>query len=101
MRLHQPTIDYEISERVMTDHRADQAREEVLDHRGVNAAMEAFWATLKRELAWIHQRRSWSSRAELRAALFDYIEAFYNRTRHQARLDHRTPAEVYTAASAA
>jgi putative transposase len=62
-----------------------------------NAAMEAFWATLKRELAWIHQQTRWSSRAELRAALFDYIEAFYNRQRHQARLDHRTPAEVYTA----
>ena len=63
----------------------------------VNAAMEALWATLKRELAWIHQRRRWSSRAELRAALFDYIEAFYNRARHQAGLDHRTPSEVYTA----
>ena len=34
-----------------------------------NAAMEAFWATLnKRELAWIHRRPRWSSRAELRAA---------------------------------
>jgi transposase InsO family protein len=66
-----------------------------------NAAMEAFWATLKRELAWIYQRRSWSSRAELRAALFVYIEAFYNRSRHQAGLDHRTPAEVYTAARVA
>jgi putative transposase len=62
-----------------------------------NAAMEAFWATLKRELAWIHQRQRWSSRAELRVALFDYIETFYNRSRHQARLDHRTPAEVYAA----
>jgi transposase InsO family protein len=63
--------------------------------------MEAFWATLKRELAWIHQRRSWLTPAELRSALFDYIEAFYNRARHQAGLDHRSPAEVYTAASAA
>jgi hypothetical protein len=27
------------------------------------------------------------------AALFDYIEIFYNRERHQAGLDHRTPAE--------
>jgi len=62
-----------------------------------NAAMESFWATLKRELAWIHQRQRWSSRAELRAALFDYIETFYNRQRHQAGLDHRTPSEVYTA----
>ena len=66
-----------------------------------NAAMEAFWATLKRELAWIHHRDRWSSRAELRAALFDYIEAFYNRARHQAGLDHRTPSEVYAATAAA
>lgn len=63
-----------------------------------NAAMEAFWATLKRELAWIHGRQRWSSRAELRGALFDYIEVFYNRARHQARLDHHTPAEAYAAA---
>jgi len=63
-----------------------------------NAAMEAFWATLKRELAWIHGRQHWSSRAALRGALFDYIEAFYNRARHQAGLGHRTPHEVYAAA---
>ncbi len=66
-----------------------------------NAAMEAFWATLKRELAWIHQRRHWTSRAELRAALFGYIEAFYNRQRHQVGLGHRTPAEVYAASRVA
>lgn len=58
-----------------------------------NAAMEAFWSTLKRELAHIHGRQHWPSRAELRAALFDYIEAFYNRARHQAGLGHLTPAE--------
>lgn len=64
-----------------------------------NAAMEAFWATLKRELAWIHRQQRWASRAALRSALFDYIEVFYNRGRHQAGLDHRTPAEAYAAAS--
>jgi putative transposase len=58
-----------------------------------NAAMEAFWSTLKRELAHIHRRRRWATRAELRAALFDYIETFYNRARHQTGLDHLTPAE--------
>ncbi len=62
-----------------------------------NAAMESFWATLKRELEWIHGTRRWNTRAELRAALFDYIEVFYNRTRHQTRLDHHTPSEVYAA----
>lgn len=58
-----------------------------------NAAMEAFWSTLKRELAHIHGNRRWHTRAQLRAALFDYIETFYNRARHQAGLGHRTPAE--------
>jgi hypothetical protein len=33
--------------------------------------------------------------------LFDYIEASYNRARHQAGLDHRTPHEVYAATAAA
>jgi transposase InsO family protein len=56
-----------------------------------NAAVEAFWATLKRELAWIHQR-TWNTRAELRTAVFDYIEAFYNPERIQQRLGHHSPA---------
>ena len=58
-----------------------------------NAAMEAFWSVLKRELFRIHGYRIWPSRAALRAALFDYLEVFYNRQRHQARLGHRTPVE--------
>jgi len=57
-----------------------------------NAAVEAFWATLKRELAWIHQRTTWHTRAELRTAVFDYIEAFYNPERIQRRLGHHRPA---------
>ena len=31
----------------------------------------------------------------MRTIIFDYIETFYNTNRHQARLGHRTPAEVY------
>jgi len=58
-----------------------------------NAAVESFFATLKRELAWIHHNHKWSTRAELRAALFDYIEAFYNTQRIQRRLDHRSPLD--------
>jgi putative transposase len=57
-----------------------------------NAAVEAFWATLKRELAWIHNTRSWPNRDELRSALFDYIEGFYNPNRIQRRLGHQSPA---------
>ena len=58
-----------------------------------NAAVEAFWATLKRELAWIHQRTTWNTRAELRTAVFDYIEAFYNPERIQQRLGHHSPTD--------
>jgi putative transposase len=58
-----------------------------------NAAVEAFWATLKRELAWIHNMTTWPNRAELRCALFDYIEGFYNPSRIQRRLDHQSPAD--------
>ena len=58
-----------------------------------NAAVEAFWATLKRELAWIHNTTTWPNRAELRSALFDYIESFYNPNRIQRRLGHQSPAD--------
>lgn len=58
-----------------------------------NAAMEAFWSTLKRELTRIYEHCVWPNRAALQAALFDYIEVFYNRERHQARLGHLTPVE--------
>jgi putative transposase len=58
-----------------------------------NAAVESFFATVKRELAWIHHNPKWSTRAELRATLFDYIEAFYNTQRIQRRLDHRSPLD--------
>jgi putative transposase len=58
-----------------------------------NAAVEAFWATLKRELTWIHRTTRWVRRDDLRSALFDYIEGFYNPTRSQRRLDYHSPAD--------
>ncbi len=67
-----------------------------------NSAMEAVWSRLKTEIVDIHDRPLESfTRSELRTVLFDYIEVFYNRQRHQARLGHRTPAEVYAAATQA
>jgi putative transposase len=56
-----------------------------------NAVVESFFATLKRELAWIHATKTWPTRAALRSALFDYIEAFYNPERIQQRLGQRSP----------
>jgi transposase InsO family protein len=58
-----------------------------------NAAVEAFFATLKRELRWIHGERTWPNRILLRSALFDYIEGFYNPSRIQRRLGYRSPAD--------
>jgi putative transposase len=66
-----------------------------------NAAIESFWATLKREIRHIHGAWTTLTRSQLRTILFDYIETFYNRTRHQAGLGHRTPAETYAASTAA
>jgi len=55
-----------------------------------NAAMESFFSTLKTEL--LH-RQSWHSQAEVRLAIFDYIETFYNRRRLHSALDYQSPAE--------
>lgn len=52
------------------------------------ATMEATWATLKREIRDIHGDWETMTRSQLRTVLFDYIETFYNRRRHQARLGH-------------
>ena len=62
-----------------------------------NAAMETFWATLKRELSWIHGPLIYMNRARLRSALFDYIEIFYNRERAQAGLGHLSPLDYEAA----
>jgi putative transposase len=55
-----------------------------------NAVAETFFATLKKELV---NRRSWPSRLELQSALFEYIEAFYNRQRRHSTLGMVSPAE--------
>jgi putative transposase len=56
-----------------------------------NAVAESFFATLKNELIY---RRRWRTRAELHAAVFEYIEVFYNRRRLHSSLDYQSPAEV-------
>jgi putative transposase len=55
-----------------------------------NAVAETFFATLKKELV---NRRSWPSRLELQSAVFEYIEAFYNRRRRHSTLGMVSPAE--------
>lgn len=58
-----------------------------------NAAMETFWARLKVEIEWIRGSIWFETRAEAHAYLFEFIEVFYNRQRHQVGLGHLTPAE--------
>jgi putative transposase len=61
-----------------------------------NAVCEALHATLKREL--VH-RRPWPTRAELKTAVFAYIEGFYNTRRRHSTLNYHSPSqfEAFTA----
>ena len=54
-----------------------------------NATMESFWSTLKLELVY---RCTFEDLAQVRAAIFDYIEVFYNRQRRHSALGYRSPA---------
>ena len=54
-----------------------------------NAVVESFFATLKTELG-----DTFSSRKAARAALFDYIEIFYNRQRRHTSIGGLTPVEA-------
>jgi putative transposase len=63
------------------------------------AAAEAFFATLKRELAWTCHTERWRTRDQLRSALSGYIEDFYNPERIQRRLGHRSPIDFERAVS--
>jgi len=52
------------------------------------------------KLRWIHRRRTWATRDQLRCALFDYVECFYNPVRIQERLGYRSPADFESASVA-
>ena len=56
-----------------------------------NAAMKAFWSTLKMEL--IYRQEEFATPEQARAALFDYIEVFYNRQRLHSALGYQSPAD--------
>jgi len=55
-----------------------------------NAPMESFFASLKKEL--VHDA-DFATRSEARAALFEYIEVFYNVQRRHSSLGYVSPAE--------
>lgn len=53
-----------------------------------NAMVESFWGTLKTEMVY-HEK--FATRQEARAAVFDYIEVFYNRIRRHSSLNYVSP----------
>ncbi len=53
-----------------------------------NAFIESFWSSLKYEVVY-HQR--FATFEQARAAIFNYIETFYNRTRLHSSLAYRSP----------
>lgn len=53
-----------------------------------NAFIESFWSSLKYELVY---HRRFATREEARAAVFDYIEVFYNRIRLHSSLGYLSP----------
>jgi transposase InsO family protein len=61
-----------------------------------NAAMESFFATLKKEL--VHQE-DYETRAAARQSIFQYIEVFYNRERLHSALGYQSPCDFEEAAA--
>ena len=56
-----------------------------------NAPMESFFSSLKTEM--VHRTR-FQTRQEAKAALFEYIEIFYNRQRRHSSIGYRTQAQA-------
>ena len=58
-----------------------------------NAAMEAFWSTLKREA--LEESSKWSEN-RVSQIIFEYIEAIYNRSRLHSSLGYQSPVDYET-----
>ena len=63
-----------------------------------NAPMETFWGKMKYE--WLFGQR-FRTRDEARAAVFEYVEIFYNRVRLHESNRYLTPEEYYSSFFAA
>ena len=55
-----------------------------------NAAAESLFATIKRELV---NRHRFPTRGAARAAIFEFVEVFYNRQRLHSSVGYLSPAE--------
>ncbi|MFH8632189.1 IS3 family transposase [Streptomyces lydicus] len=60
---------------------------------GDNAAMESFFSLLQKNVL---DRRTWTTREELRIAIVTWVERTYHRRRRQAALGRLTPVEFET-----
>ena len=58
-----------------------------------NALMESFFGSLQIELL---DRRTWTTRAELANAIFEWIEAWYNPRRRHSALGYLSPTDYET-----
>ena len=63
-----------------------------------NAAMESFFSSLKTERT---ARKTYRTRDEARADVFDYIERFYNPTRRHSTLGYFSPIDFEKQANVA
>lgn len=63
-----------------------------------NAPMESFFGTLKREL--VHHER-YTTRAEAKASVFEYLEVFYNHQRTHSAITYQAPMACERTASMA
>jgi putative transposase len=59
-----------------------------------NAVVESFWGKLKSEMVY---HRKFATMVQARAAIFDYIEGFYNRKRLHASLGYLSPEQFEAA----
>ena len=55
-----------------------------------NAAVESFWGKLKTKMV---NHEKFAAKAQARAAVFEYIEMFYNPKRLHAALNYLSPEE--------
>ena len=63
-----------------------------------NAVMESFFSSLKTERI---ARKVYQTRDQARADVFDYVERFYNPSRHHSTIDYAIPVEFERIATAA
>ena len=62
-----------------------------------NSAMESFFSSMKTERV---SRKTYRTREQARADVFDYIERFYNPTRRHSTLGYVSPVQFEAASKA-